>query len=347
MQTRDTLILAGDIGATKTRLAVFDAAAGGLAPLAAATFTSRDFPSLEALVRQFLAGVALRPGRAGFGVAGPVVAGRSRLTNLPWVVDARQLARDLGLASVRLANDLEAIASAVPTLTAGELHTLNRGRAVPGGAMAVVAPGTGLGEAYLVWDGTGYHAFPSEGGHTDFAPADVRQSGLLEHLRERWAHVSYERVCSGSGIPNIYDYLKDSGQAAEPGWLAAALEAAHDPVPVIVRAALDGERPNALCRAVLEMFVAILGAAAGNAALQLMATGGVYLGGGIPPRILPALGAGPFMDAFRRKGRMAGLMGDIPVHVILDPHVALRGVAMQVLAGGTPPERRRATPRQP
>jgi glucokinase len=332
MPSHDTLILAGDIGATKTRLAVFAAGAGGWAPLATATFVSRDFASLEALVSHFLSGVDDRPERAGFGVAGPVVNDRARLTNLPWVVDARQLAQDLGLASVRLVNDLQAIAAAVPSLEAEDVHTLNPGRVAPGGAMAVVAPGTGLGEAYLVWDGAGYRAFPSEGGHADFAPADARQAGLLLHLLERFEHVSYERVCSGSGIPNIYAYLKDSGQAAEPDWLREALDAVHDPVPVIVRAAMDGERPCALCRAALDMFVAILGAAAGNAALQLMATGGVYLGGGIPPRILPALGAGPFMDAFQRKGRMAGLMGDIPVHVILDPGIALRGAAREAMA---------------
>jgi glucokinase len=195
-----------------------------------------------------------------------------------------------------------------------------------------MAPGTGLGEAFLAWDGTRYRTYPSEGGHADFAPADALQTGLFLHLLKRFEHVSYERVCSGMGLPHIYGYLKESGVAEEPEWLREKLNLVTDPVPLIVNAALDREHSCALCRAALETFISILGAAAGNTALKLFATGGIYLGGGIPPRILPALSRGRFMDAFRRKGRMSALMEKIPVKVILNPKAALLGTARQVMA---------------
>jgi glucokinase len=331
MKPGDTMVLAGDIGGTKTDLALFSPAAGLEAPLAEATYPSRDFPSLEALVRKFLSGVERPVGTAGIGVAGPVVDGKARITNLPWVVDEAQLAEEFGFARVRLVNDLQAVAAAVPFLSARDLHALGPGRAAPGGVIAVLAPGTGLGEAYLVWDGRRYQPHPSEGGHADFAPVDERQAGLLLHLLKRFDHVSTERVCSGMGLPNIYNYLKESGAAEEPGWLREKFRSAADPVPFIVEAALDDERGCTLCRTTLEMFVAILGAAAGNTALKLLATGGVYLGGGILPRILPALESGRFMDAFRRKGRMSRLMQDIPVHVVLNPKTAILGAARLVM----------------
>jgi glucokinase len=332
MKASDAAILAGDIGGTKTHLAVFSSTRGVHAPLAEATFASRDYPSLGAIVREFLSRIETKVDRAGFGVAGPVVRGKATITNLPWVMDEETLARELGLSSVDLFNDLQAIAAAVPHLGANDLHPLNRGRAAAGAAIAIIAPGTGLGEAYLVWDGARYRAYPSEGGHAGFAPADVRQAGLLAYLRERFEHVSFERVCSGMGFPNIFAFLKQSGGAEEPQWLAERLAAAEDPMPVIVEAALDATRPCGLCRAALEMFVSILGAEAGNLALKVMATGGVYLGGGIPPRILPALQAGLFLKAFRGKGRMTALMNDIPIHVILNPKAALLGAAGQTLS---------------
>lgn len=332
MKAAGPLILAGDIGGTKTDLAVFSSTRGVRAPLAEATFASRKYSSLEALVHEFLSASELEVDRAGFGVAGPVVRGKATITNLPWVMDKDKLALELGLSSVRLFNDLEAVAAAVPHLSPSDLHPLNPGRAATGGAIAVIAPGTGLGEAYLVRAGGRYRACPSEGGHADFAPADDRQAGLLSFLRERFKHVSYERVCSGMGFPNIVAYLKESGAAEEPGWLAKRLAAADDPVPVIVEAALDTKRPCSLCRAALKMFVSILGAEAGNLALKVMATGGVYLGGGIAPRILPALQTGLFVKAFRGKGRMSALMNAIPIHVILNPKAALLGAAGQSLA---------------
>jgi len=325
------LSLAGDIGGTKTNLAIFSPEAGPRAPLAEATFPSGRYPSLEALVQEFLSQVNLKVERATFGVAGPVVAGQSRITNLPWVMDELQLQEALGLSGVRLLNDLEAIANGVPSLEPADLHTLNVGEPASGGASAIIAPGTGLGEAYLTWDGSHYQAHASEGGHTDFAPINPLEIGLLSYLLERLGHVSYERVCSGRGIPNIYAYLRDRGYAEEPDWLAEQLAAADDPTPIIVNNALNSDSACDLCAATLNSFVSILGTEAGNLALKVLATGGVYLGGGIPPRILPALEEGRFLDAFRAKGRMSDLMARMPVHVILNPKVALLGAASHCL----------------
>ena len=233
------MLLAGDIGGTKTRLAIFSNEAGPRAPLAEATFPSARYPSLEALSREFLAQVDLSVEQAIFGVAGPVVAGRATVTNLPWVIDEAQLQSALHLDSVRLLNDLEAIAHAVPLLESEDLFTLNTGEPMPGGTIAIVAPGTGLGEAFLTWNGSRYQAHASEGGHADFAPSNPLEAELLRYLMGRFDHVSYERVCSGLGLPNIYAFLKENHSAEEPTWLAEQLATADDPTPVIVRAALD------------------------------------------------------------------------------------------------------------
>jgi len=363
------MLLAGDIGGTKTNLAIFSPEAGPREPLAEATLPSTGYPSLEALVREFLSQVELADmknasvrasadldrasdiARASFGVAGPVVDGRAKITNLSWSIDERRLETALNLSTVRLLNDLEAIASAVPFVEADDLHTLNQGKPAPEGAIAIVAPGTGLGEAYLTWDGSRYRAHASEGGHTGFAPSNSLEIDMLRYLQDRFDHVSCERICSGLGLPNIYSFLKDSGYAEEPAWLAERLSRADDPTPVIVKAALadiaDLDRASAgaerapgstsatpdegkrcdLCVSTLDIFVSVLGSEAGDLALKVLATGGVYLGGGIPPRILPALEQKRFLDAFRRKGRFAHLMTDIPVHVILNPKIALLGAA--------------------
>ena len=326
------MLLAGDIGGTKTSLAVFSSEAGPRFPLVEATFPSADYPSLEAIVRDFLSLVDLDVDRASFGVAGPVVSGQATVTNLPWVMHEAQLQEALNLSSVRLLNDLESIANGVPVLEPADLHKLNEGRPARRGAMAVFAPGTGLGEAFLTWDGSRYEAHPSEGGHTSFAPMNSLEVDLLRYLQQRFDHVSFERVCSGIGLPNIYAFLKDSGHGEEPAWLAERIAAADDPTPVIVQAALVDDRPCQLCVDTLNTFVSIMGAEAGNLALKVLATGGVYLGGGIPPRILPALEQGPFMQTFQRKGRMSGLMSRMPVHVILNPKVALLGAACHGLA---------------
>jgi glucokinase len=320
------MLLAGDIGGTKTVLGTFSAKAGPRAPLAEATFPSARYASLEALVREFLGRVSQPVDRASFGVAGPVVSGRAAITNLPWAIDESRLREALRLTSVRVVNDLNAVARAVPLLEQADTSALNAGEPVAGGAIAVIAPGTGLGEAFLTWEGSRYRTHSSEGGHADFAPTDARQLDLLRYLQQRFGHVSYERVCSGLGLPNLYAYLKDIGYASEPSWLAEGLAAAADPTPVIVDGALAGA-PCELCVATLQMFVSILGAEAGNLTLKVLATGGIYLGGGIPPRILPFLRGEGFMRAFRGKGRLGDLLGRVPVHVILNPKAGLFGAA--------------------
>jgi glucokinase len=225
------MLLAGDIGGTKTSLAIYSTEAGPRLPLVEATLPSGRYPSLEALVGDFLAGVDFRPERASFGVAGPVVDGRATITNLPWMMSETQLQADLDFApgEVTLLNDLVAIAHAVPWLEPDDLHTLNEGQAALGGAIAVIAPGTGLGEGFLTWDGSRYRPHPSEGGHTDFAPTNSLEVDLLRYLLDRFDHISYERVCSGRGLPNIYAFLRDSGFAEEPAWLAEQLAGVEDP----------------------------------------------------------------------------------------------------------------------
>jgi len=325
------LALAGDIGGTKTSLAVYVPEKGPRDPLAQKTFPSSVYTSLDAMVQEFLSQINLTVDKATFGVAGPVVGGRAEITNLPWVMDEQGLRESLGLSSVRLMNDLEAIANGVPVLRGDDLHTLHSVEPAPGGAIAVIAPGTGLGEAYLTWDGSRYLPHASEGGHTDFAPVNDLEIGLLQYLLERFEHASYERVCSGKGIPNIYAYLRDSGYAPEPDWLAAELAAAADQTPVIARHALDRDQGCDLCVATLDAFVSILATEAGNLALKILATGGVYLGGGIPPRILPALEASRFLNGFWDKGRMTALLKSMPVHVIVNRDVALLGAACHCL----------------
>ncbi len=320
------MLLAGDIGGTKTNLAIFSPQEGPYAPIAEATFPSGGYSSLEAIVAEFLDQLDLTVDRASLGVAGPVVGGRAEITNLSWEIKEGKLEESLGLDSVRLLNDLAAIARAVPFLKPDDLYTLNAGQPDPSGNLAVIAPGTGLGEAFLVWDGSGYLPYGCEGGHVDFAPTTPLQMEVLRYLQRQFDHVSYERVCSGSGIPNLYQFLKDCHYAEEPEWLADRLAAADDPTPVIVNAAL-AQRPPEICRLTLETFVAMLGAEAGNLTLKIMATGGVYLGGGIPPRIISALESPTFMPAFTQKGRFSDLLAKVPIHIICNPKVALLGAA--------------------
>jgi glucokinase len=333
---RARLLLAGDIGGTKTVLGVFSAEHGPRAPLAQSEFPSAKYPSLVAMVREFLAGTGLTVERASFAVAGPVIAGSSKGTNLSWYLDETELATELELQSVHLLNDLEAIGDAVPSLEESDLHTLNPGEPVVGAARAVIAPGTGLGEAFLIWDGSRYRAFPSEGGHAAFAPTSDLEAGLLAYLRERFEHVSVERVCSGPGLLNIYRYLRDSGHAAESAELARALPAVEYGPSLISAAALRADS-DPLSRAALELFVSILGAEAGNLALKVLSLGGVYLAGGIPPRILPALTDGRFLRAFTAKGRMGELLARVPVSVVA-LRAAILGAAIRGLELAATPE---------
>ena len=324
------MLVVGDVGGTKIDLAIIDPAAGARALIGRAELPSAGYPSLEAAVGDFLAGAAVPVERGCFAVAGPVLAGTARTTNLPWVLEETALASALRLESVTLLNDLEAIARAVPLLGPEDLHVLNHGEAMPGGAIGVIAPGTGLGEAYLTWDGGGYRAHASEGGHTDFAPITPLQRDLLAWMQGRFDHVSYEMVCAGIGIPYLYGYLRERGETPESPDLARQIAAAPDPTRLIVAAGLAAEGADPLSVATLELFVEILAAEAGNLALKVLATGGIYLAGGLALRALPLLEGDRFAAAFRRKGRFTDLLARLPVQVVLAP-AALIGAAARGL----------------
>lgn len=319
------MLLAGDIGGTKSRLAVFAEGSSHRAPLKEEVLQSDRFSGIESLVREFLKRNHLSVDRASLAIAGPVISGRATVTNLPWVADAEAIRHTFGLQSVRLLNDLAATARAIPLLEPSELHTLNPGEPAAGSAIAVIAPGTGLGEAFLIWDGGGYREHASEGGHADFAPTSPLEMDLLHDLRKEMDHVSYEAVCSGPGLGRLYRFLRDRRAEEEPSRLADRLAKAADAAPVIVDAALTEK--DGLCIRAVRLFVSILGAEAGNLALKTLAVGGVYLGGGIAPRIIPFLDEGSFLAAFRRKGKMADLLFRMPVHVIIEPRAALIGAA--------------------
>jgi glucokinase len=324
------MILAGDVGGTNTRLAFFTLQQGRLQAVVEETFPSRQHADLESLVRRFVSSHRQPVERACFGVAGPIRRGRSEAINLAWVVDAIQLANELSLDSVALINDLEANAYGIATLSPGDYVTLNQGAADVAGNAAVIAAGTGLGEAGLYWDGAAHRPFATEGGHATFAPANALQTELLQYLMavEEYDHVSWERVVSGPGLYNIYRFLRDTGRGDEPPWLREQIRQG-DPAAVISQAALSGASP--LCEQTLDLFVALYGAEAGNLALKIMATGGMYVGGGIAPKIVKKLLEPTFMAAFIAKGRLQPLLQDIPVHVILNDKTALLGAARYAL----------------
>lgn len=315
------LILAGDVGGTKTHLALYRAGDGAGAALDDRVFATADFPSLESACERFLAGASADV--ACFGVAGPVIGGRAHATNVPWLMDEAALASGLKIARVRLINDLEATAYGMLYLGESQVAVLQRGERPPQGAnAAVIAAGTGLGEAILVSEGASWRALASEGGHCGFAPRGEEQIGLLRFLAAEFGHVSFERVLSGPGLVNIYRYLKQSMTGAEPQWLAERLKA-EDPAAVISQAALQEHDPR--CVHALELFVTIYGAEAANLALKTLALGGVYAAGGIAPKILPMLEQGQFIRAFLDMGRLEELLRKIEVRVSLDPAAALSG----------------------
>jgi len=326
------LLLVGDVGGTKTDLLILSTQKGIRAPLARTRLKSGDYASLAEMLLGFLADTGLTVGSACLDVAGPVVNGHAQLTNLPWAVDSAALRATLRLRTVDVINDLAAIAHAVPTLQDTDLMTINRGLEAAHGTKAVIAPGTGLGEAFLIWDGQDYRPCPSEGGHADFAPPTQALEALLPYLRKRLGHVSYEMVCSGIGIPYLYEFFRDSGLASESSTFAAELATATDRTPLIIDRALDPHGACPLCHATLEAFIAILGAEAGNLALKVLALGGVYLAGGIPPRLLSVLNDGQLLATFVDKGRFADLLARIPISVVTRPDVALVGAATYGLA---------------
>ena len=323
METADRRILAGDIGGTKTTLGLYDLAGG---PIRQQTFDSQAYESFEELLAEFFLSEAETLTHASIAVAGPVIGNSVNVTNLPWRVRAANIQEVVDIGSVHLINDVEAIAWAVPALTPNDVETLRAGVPQPHGVRAVIAPGTGLGEAFLVERTSGVEAFSGEGGHSDFAPTNELQMELLRFLLRDHDHVSYERVASGSGVPNLYRFFREGRRIEERGSTEERIAASSDPTRVILRAALEGE--SVPCEMTLQTLVSILGAEAGNLALKTMATGGVYLGGGIPPRILVALKGPAFLEAFDAKGRFAPLMRGIPVYVIVRDDVALLGATL-------------------
>jgi glucokinase len=321
------MILAGDVGGTKTLLAVFDTAA--MTIVRETTLPSRELESLESAVEAFLLGAPrIRVEGGCVGVAGPVMDGRCVATNLPWVVDERHIAAAAG-APVKLINDLEAAAHGVLTLPADKFLVLQAGTPKPGGNVALIAAGTGLGQALVVREGPGYRVVPSEGGHASFAPADELQVDLLRSLRAEFGHVSWERLLSGPGLANIYHFLQARAGHAAPDWLRARLQR-EDPGAVIGEVALAGRDP--VCVEALDLFVSIYGAQAGNFALETLALGGLVVGGGIAPKIKTKLADGRFMTAFRAKGRMEPMLASMPVKVTLEARAGLLGAA-HVAAG--------------
>jgi glucokinase len=322
---RNNLILAGDIGGTKTHLALFSLQGEKLQAEIKKTFPSKQYPGLEPVIEEFIADQQVSISRACFGIAGPVVDGQVKTPNLPWVVDSINIAQRFKLDSVALLNDLEAAAYGIFTLEPQELFTLNEGVSGQRGNKVLIAAGTGLGEATLYDDGRDHHPSASEGGHGDFAPTDETQIDLLRYLIKKCGHVSYERVVSGPGIGNIYGFLRDTGRLEEPDWLKEKISASEDASAVISQEGLAGN--SAICVQALNLFVSVYGAEAGNLALRGKATGGVYIGGGIAPKILAKLEDGTFMRAFLHKGRYLELLSGMPVRVILNDQAALQGAA--------------------
>ncbi len=318
------LVLAGDIGGTKTNLGLFQMGKTRPSPKEMETYSSTDAPNLEHIIRRFLDKHKTTIASACFGVAGPVQGGRSKTTNLPWTISENSIKKRFKWNRVILINDLTATAYAIPLLRNREFHVLNKAKAKKRQNFGLVAPGTGLGMAMLIWVENKYIPVASEGGHADFGPNDLMEAELWAYLYERWDHVSVERVLSGSGLFNIYSWLRDSGRHHEPAWVAKKIKA-MDPARAISEAAMDRKDP--LCEEALDIFVSIFGSVAGNLALTGMTTGGVYLGGGIPPKILPKLDGDTFMQAFTNKGRFKDLLEKIPVRVILNDRAALLGAA--------------------
>lgn len=321
---KDVFVLAGDIGGTKTNVGLFVMGKKRPEPLVIESFASREAPHLEDIVDRFLKSHPAPIFSACFGIAGPVINGRCKTTNLPWVVSETQMKRRFHWRHVRLLNDLAAAATAVPLLRRSEQVSINKGISRKKGNLALLSPGTGLGQAVLIYKEGEYVPLSSEGGHVSFAPMTEREVVLWRYLRKKYGHVSVERALSGPGLINIYSWLRDSGRYKEPDWLKALMKE-KDPAKAITENAL--RRRQALCVESLRHYVSMLGSAAGNLALTSMALGGVYLGGGIPPKILPALQQGAFLKAFMAKGRFSGFLSRIPVRVILNDKAALLGAA--------------------
>src|SRR5580698_3341432 len=317
------MILAGDVGGTKVHLALFDFTDGDLKHTRDQVFPAKQYAGLEEIVKEFV--VSEKVTAACFGVPGPVRDGRLRLTNLPWTLDSRELARDLGIDYVFLINDLQANGYGIAELGPDQIYTLSEGDTSQVANRGLISAGTGLGEAFLVWDGRDYVPYPSEGGHSDYAPRNEDEIDLLRFLRQKYnGRISFERVVSGQGLTNVYEFLRDGKGIEEPLWLAERMRQ-EDPNAVITESALKAK--SELCEKTLDMFVSAYGAEAGNLTLKISSVGGLNVGGGIAPRILEKLKDGTFMKAFTDKGRLSQLLVNTPVRVILESRTALIGAA--------------------
>ncbi len=317
--------LAADIGGTKTILALYNAHQGVSAPFAEQILPSRDFNNFSSLLRHFLADKNISISQACFGVAGPVRENRVSLTNLPWHMTGSEIETEFAISRVTIINDLVALASSIGQLQIEELHILHQGIPDKKGTKGVVAPGTGLGMSFLIRHDRKFLAGPSEGGHAGFSPRSVTELRLLQYLHKKKIDPSFESLCSGSGLPHIYDFLAKSDRFSEPGQVKINTEPTGDPTPLIINGAMDSEAPCPLCMASVRLFVQVLAEACRNLALTVMATGGIYLAGGLPARILPFLQDG-FQQRFMQ-GKMSGLLQNMPITVIMTPKAGLIGAA--------------------
>ena len=323
------MILSGEIGATRTRLAAFDTEGNRLQCVVEKTYMSQEHGGLSELLAQFTRSEGIPVHSACFGVAGPVRAGRSKISNLPWIIDSRELEKQLKLSSVGLLNDLEAYAYGIDALESKDFVTLSEGSEDAEGNRAVISARTGLGVAGLYWDGFRHHPFACEGGHADFAPRNDLQMELLAYLQKKYGRISCERILSGPGIKNIYEFLRDAHKAEEPAWLRDQINAASDPPALISQLALEGKA--AICDQALSIFVRVFGAETGNCALNFMSTGGIFLGGSIAAKIVGKMKDPEFMKSFLDKGRMEALLRDIPVRIVLNDDCGLIGAARWTL----------------
>lgn len=319
-------MLAGDVGGTKTRLVICRSRGGTGEVLVKKTYPSREFESLEEIIHTFLAEHEYTASRACFGVAGPVKGESARITNLPWTISSTLLRERLGFEEVILLNDLEAMAYGISLVEPEQLEIINEGIPVKGGVRALIAPGTGLGVVFLTWQQGRYKAHASEGGHTEFGPRNDLEVALLNYLRRKYDHVSYEKVCSGVGIPHLYDFFRDTCEYDIPKEFETSLRSAGDKTPLIVNAAMEQPGDNPICVAVVELFASILAAQAGNLALMVACYGGLYIGGGIPPRMIDFIKSEDFLRSFRDKGRLSSMVADIPIRLITKPDLAISGV---------------------
>ncbi len=324
------MILAGDVGGTNTRLGLFELDQDRPTPVTIQIFPSGQHQSLEQIVEEFIKQHSHQVTGACVGIAGPIKDGICETPNLPWIADSRKLAALLGVERVELINDLEANAHGISVLSKEDLVMLHPGRPDPNGNAGLISAGTGLGEAGLHWVDEYYQPFASEGGHVDFAPRNELEIELLKYLLKSIDHVSYERVLSGPGLHNIYKFLIETGRGDEPAWLRDELQQ-KNPSAVISKAALECRAP--VCEQALDMFVSIYGAETGNLALKVLATGGIFIGGGIAPKILSKLKGAAFIEAFWAKGRMTELLKGVPIHVIVNDKTALLGAARVAFFG--------------